>query len=74
MMCVQFIVKRKGLDLTEYGLVDAQAVKRQRLEPDVKTPVTLQQWRPFLLSLFCRVVLRQTAIYLNKAVPRAFCP
>ena len=43
MTTMQFIVKRKGLDLTEYGLVDAQAVKRQRLEPDVKTPVTLEQ-------------------------------
>ena len=42
-MYMQFIVKRKGLDLTEYGLVDAQAVKRQRLEPDVRTPVTLKQ-------------------------------
>lgn len=29
--CLQYMVKRKGLDFTEYGLVDARAVKRQRL-------------------------------------------
>jgi hypothetical protein len=28
------VVKRKGLDYTEYGLVDARAAKRQRLAPD----------------------------------------
>ena len=28
---MQYMVKRKGLDFTEYGLVDARAVKRQRL-------------------------------------------
>ena len=39
---VQLIVKRKGLDLTEYGLVDASLVKRQRLEGDSKAPVSLQ--------------------------------
>ena len=28
---MQFLVKRKGLDFTEYGLVDATAIKRQKL-------------------------------------------
>ena len=28
---LQYIVKRKGLDFTEYGLVDATAIKRQKL-------------------------------------------
>lgn len=30
----QFIVKRKGLDCTEYGLVDGRLAKRQRLTTD----------------------------------------
>ncbi len=31
---LQFIVKRKGLDCTEYGLVDEHVAKRQRLTAD----------------------------------------
>lgn len=42
---LQFIVKRKGLDCTEYGLVDGSVAKRQRLATDdgtkVFSPVTL---------------------------------
>lgn len=30
-LVVQFLVKRKGLDYAEYGLVDGGTVKRQRL-------------------------------------------
>ena len=29
--CMQYLVKRKGCDYTDYGIVDAQAAKRQRL-------------------------------------------
>ena len=32
------MVKRKGLDFTEYGLVDARAAKRQRLSGDSNDP------------------------------------
>ncbi len=32
------MVKRKGLDFTEYGLVDARAAKRQRLSGDYDDP------------------------------------
>ncbi len=32
------MVKRKGLDFTEYGLVDARAAKRQRLAGDSNDP------------------------------------
>ncbi|KAL3145829.1 hypothetical protein ABBQ38_015202 [Trebouxia sp. C0009 RCD-2024] len=32
------MVKRKGLDFTEYGLVDARAAKRQRLNGDGNDP------------------------------------
>lgn len=32
------MVKRKGLDFTEYGLVDARAAKRQRLSGDCNDP------------------------------------
>ena len=39
---VQLIVKRKGINLTEYGLVDAAMVKRQRLNKDTDGPVSLQ--------------------------------
>lgn len=43
---MQFIVKRKGLDCTEYGLVDGHIAKRQRLATDadteVNSPVTLE--------------------------------
>lgn len=28
---MQYLVKRKGCDYTDYGIVDAQAAKRQRL-------------------------------------------
>ena len=31
LLLLQYMVKRKGLDFTEYGLVDARAAKRQRL-------------------------------------------
>lgn len=31
--CSQYLVKRKGVGCTGYGLVDAQAAKRQRLTP-----------------------------------------
>ena len=39
------MVKRKGLDFTEYGLVDARAAKRQRLNEhnnDIKYVLKLQ--------------------------------
>lgn len=39
---LQLIVKRKGLNLTEYGLVDAARVKRQRLAKHEDGPVSLQ--------------------------------
>ena len=39
---MQLIVKRKGTDLTEYGLVDAARVKRQRLDKHTDGPVSLQ--------------------------------
>ena len=32
----QYILKRKGQDLTQYGLVDAQAIKRQKLGGDTQ--------------------------------------
>jgi hypothetical protein len=32
-VCAQFLVKRKGLPFHDFGLVDANAAKRQRLEP-----------------------------------------
>ena len=35
---LQYMVKRKGLDFTEYGLVDARAAKRQRLNGDNNDP------------------------------------
>lgn len=35
---MQYMVKRKGLDFTEYGLVDARAAKRQRLNTDSNDP------------------------------------
>ena len=35
---LQYMVKRKGLDFTEYGLVDARAAKRQRLTGDNNDP------------------------------------
>lgn len=34
---VQYLVKRKGLDYTEYGIVDGQAAKRQRRAPPTDT-------------------------------------
>ena len=32
------MVKRRGLDFTEYGLVDARAAKRQRLNGENNDP------------------------------------
>ena len=37
-MVLQYMVKRKGLDFTEYGLVDARAAKRQRLGEENNKP------------------------------------
>ena len=37
-MVLQYMVKRKGLDFTEYGLVDARAAKRQRMSGDNNDP------------------------------------
>lgn len=37
-LLLQYMVKRKGLDFTEYGLVDARAAKRQRLSGDGNDP------------------------------------
>ena len=45
---VQYMVKRKGLDFTEYGLVDARAAKRQRMSGEndpqyvSKQPIVLE--------------------------------
>ena len=62
------MVKRKGLDFTEYGLVDARAAKRQRLSGDSNDPKyvlnshavedsvlcsSLQSW--YSLQLVCRL-------------------
>lgn len=33
-LSLQYLVKRRGLDITEYGVVDARAAKRQRLGGD----------------------------------------
>ena len=38
LLLLQYMVKRKGLDFTEYGLVDARAAKRQRLTGDNNDP------------------------------------
>ena len=38
MWLLQYMVKRKGLDFTEYGLVDARAAKRQRLNGNDDDP------------------------------------
>ena len=38
LLLLQYMVKRKGLDFTEYGLVDARAAKRQRLAGDNNDP------------------------------------
>ena len=35
---LQYMVKRKGLDFTEYGLVNARTAKRQRLSEDNNDP------------------------------------
>lgn len=37
-LLLQYMVKRMGLDFTEYGLVDARAAKRQRLNGDSNDP------------------------------------
>lgn len=37
-LLLQYMVKRKGLDFTEYGLADARAAKRQRLSGDSNDP------------------------------------
>lgn len=37
-LLLQYMVKRKGLDFTEYGLVDARAAKRQCLGGDIPEP------------------------------------
>jgi hypothetical protein len=33
-ICLQYLVLRKGIDMTEYGKVDARAAKRQRMMGD----------------------------------------
>lgn len=44
-LLLQLIVKRRGLDLTNFGLVDARAVKRQRLgEEATGLPISLQMY------------------------------
>ena len=57
---VQLIIKRKDLNLTEFGLVDAQAVKRQRLEPNTKVPVSLDMW---VMCLVRSCALRSTDVF-----------
>ncbi|KAL0036922.1 hypothetical protein WJX77_005063 [Trebouxia sp. C0004] len=51
----KYMVKRKGLDFTEYGLVDARAAKRQRLSGDFndpKVPVSLEMVEEY--DTFCK--------------------
>lgn len=38
---LQYLVKRQGADYTDYGLVDAKAVKRQRLQGSQTGPICL---------------------------------
>lgn len=66
MVCLQYLVKRKGLDFAACGLVDAKAAKRQRLPAAADAdnaeaaacPVTLammDEWDAFNRSFRCAV-------------------
>ncbi len=60
---MQYVVKRKGLDFTDCGMVDARAAKRQRLQQREQDEVSdfpvsiamVDEWESFLKSFRCAV-------------------
>ncbi len=60
---LQYLVKRKGLDFTECGMVDARVAKRQRLQQPgadeaPQSPVSIamvDEWERFQKSFRCAV-------------------
>jgi hypothetical protein len=49
--CMQYLVKRKGCDYTDYGVVDAQAAKRQRLAASADSTADTAPACPVSLAL-----------------------
>ena len=78
---LQYLVKRKGLDFTDCGMVDARVAKRQRLQqpgPDgaPQSPVSIamvDEWERFQKSFRCAVHAHNDGGELDLGMPLLLC-